>query len=271
MEDLAQKGRSPRTQEIYASVLRDFDIFLDRQTAEEKVANEKSAREFIQERAPSWAPATQALAVSALRMLGRWLKLEGQSKQAWQLRSPKVPRKIIRVFSDEDLPKLEKVIFSRSSEEQKLFYLLYGSGLRVSEALGLAWNNLDLKSAKARVLGKGRRWREVPLVPGFVKLCAAHASGSAEKIFAGIDSACVRKWVQEWGKEAGLSEQFGALNPHRLRHAIASHLIRRGGRLPHVQKLLGHKNLSTTERYTHLELEDLMRVYDASLPKKLVE
>ena len=294
LEDLfVNRKRSFRTSEVYRQVLGDFNDFLSTKSKMSELSSD-TARNFIRSKAPHIKASTQALIVSVLRQFSRWQQRElndGSSSQhivggvAWQLKAPKVPKRMSKVFSEEDLSLLLETISKKSCEEQILFHLLYGSALRISEALTLTWNQLDFVAARARVLGKGSRWRVVPLTPelcSLLKQLSAKegllqqnnkrtALGAGAFWHSGINYLQAKNWVQAWGRESGLSKDIGTLNPHRLRHALASHLIRRGGRLPHIQKLLGHKKLATTERYTHLEINDLLRVYDQSLPKKLVE
>ena len=275
--DLAvQEKKSLRTQQINKQVLSEFQKYLGTQKADVT-----SARAFIRSRAPKIKASTQALLVSVLRQYSRWLQKnhEDENKTSWLLKAPKLSQRIIKVFSEEDVELLLKVIDERGLEQKILFHLLYGSALRISEALGLKWKDVDLKSKRICVLGKGSKWRWVPITNETAELLgeqqkrAASGGGLEKDSFwhGGIDYQCARKWVDSWGYESGLSKELGSLNPHRLRHALASHMLRRGARLPHVQKMLGHKKLATTERYTHLDINDLIRIYDESLPKKLVE
>lgn len=265
------KKRSERTREIYTQILADFEKFL-----EGAEPSEEQARNYLRTRAHKIAASTQALHVSVLRSLGRWLRLESHASSTWLLKSPKMTQKKIRVFAEEDLDLLLRVLNKRSSDEQILFYLLYGSALRISEALALSIADIDLKKSKIRILGKGSRWREVPLaLPVIQLLKALQPKGGGTSIKSGgpwhegrIKYSLAHKWVRDWGEESGLNKKYNALHPHLLRHALASHLLRRGAKLPHIQKLLGHSRLSTTEKYTHLEVDDLIRAYDKAMGVK---
>jgi len=257
------KKRSSRTREIYSQILAEFESFL-----EGVEPSEDKARAFLRSRAQEIAASTQALHVSVLRSLGRWLRLEEKSSNSWLLKSPKVTQKKIRVFAEEDLELLLRVVAGRSADEQILFYLLYGSALRVSEALNLELQNVDTKKSKLRILGKGSRWREVPLAPQVLSLFKGLGLSKGQWHEGRIPYATARKWVASWGEESGLNSKYDALHPHLLRHALASHLLRRGAKLPHIQKLLGHSRLSTTEKYTHLEVDDLIRAYDKAMGVK---
>lgn len=265
------KKRSERTREIYSQILLDFEKFLGGSEPSEDLA-----RSYLRARASKIAASTQALHVSVLRSLGRWLRLENKASTTWLLKSPKLTHKKIRVFAEEDLALLMNVIEGRTQDEQILFYLLYGSALRVSEALGLSMQDIDFKKSKLRVLGQGARWREVPLAPPMLPVLRSLSSkGGGPAIKSGgpwhegrVNYALAHKWVRDWGEASGLNKKYDALHPHLLRHALASHLLRRGAKLPHIQKLLGHSRLSTTEKYTHLEVDDLIRAYDKAMGVK---
>jgi len=261
------KGRSLRTCQIYRQILRTFDKFLAG-----KNYDEEQARAYIRSRAKEVSPTTQSLEVAALRHLSRWLEQKETNSKAWNLKAPRAAKKIIRIFSDADLVLLLKVVAKASLSEQILFYLLYGSGLRISEALQLDWQKINLENKSAHILGKGSKWRMVPLTTETVLLMTKvkdrRVSGSWHDEI--ITYPMAHKWIAVWGEKSGINAKYGVLHPHRLRHAIASHLLRRGAKLPHIQKLLGHKQLSTTQKYTHLEVEDLLKAYDRAIPKKLV-
>ena len=259
--EFSQK-RSQRTKEIYSQILNDFEEFLGG-----RELSEENARSYLRSRAAVVQASTQSLSVSVLRSLNRWLRVEG-FPSLWQLKSPRIVQKKIRVFAEEDLDLLLDVIAKKNLEEQILFHLLYGSALRISEALMLQSKDIDLKKSNARVLGKGSRWREVPLTQICVELLKELKNKEGSWHANSINYACARRWTGQWGEEAGIQKKYGALHPHLLRHALASHLLRRGAKLPHIQKLLGHQRLATTEKYTHLELDDLIRAYDKAMPKK---
>ncbi len=260
------KGRSKRTCEIYSQILKQFDIFLAGQ-----LESEELARAYLRFRSKEVSSTTQGLEVAALRAFSRWSVDQKESSKLWNLKTPRISKKLIRIFSEEDVSLLLKVIEQRSVNEQMLFYLLYGSALRISEALQLEVKNINFQKKTARVLGKGSRWREVPVLNDFLESLSGVSSNSLGGVWhqGEITYSLARKWIADWGKASGINDKYGVLHPHKLRHALASHLLRRGGKLPHIQKLLGHKHLSTTQKYTHLEVEDLLKAYDKALPKKL--
>lgn len=154
--------------------------------------------------------------------------------------------------------------------------LLYGSGLRISEALGLDVDDLQLGSGMARVMGKGGRERMAPLSDASREALAAWleerpylAAADSSALFVGarggrLDRREAARRIARLCREAGLDI---TVSPHALRHSFATHLLDAGADLRSVQELLGHRRLATTQRYTQVSLERLMRVYDAAHPR----
>jgi integrase/recombinase XerC len=259
-----QKKRSPRTIDTYTDVVE--------RLLSHGVLEAGSVRNFLRAAAPQLSSSSQAQWVSAIRCFLRWCELEGKLPKSVlllkELHRPKVQNKMIEIVEEEDLPLLLAAIRSRPSDEQLLFELLYGSGLRLSEAAALELGNFDLRNPEIQLRGKGGRLRKVPLTPHALALLQNKVSQHEKNLWSQKPSVRrFRHWVEKWGKISLLDERTGGLHPHKLRHSIASHLLKRGAGLAHIQKLLGHANLSTTQRYTHLNVEDLLRVYDQSFPK----
>jgi len=156
--------------------------------------------------------------------------------------------------------------------------LLYGAGLRISELVGLDLGDVDVAGRSVRVLGKGSKQRIVP----FHDVCAAalqtwlddgrpkvSTSSSGTAMFLGlrgkrvIDSE-LRRRLARHGVEAGARAR---VHPHKLRHSFATHLLEGGADLRGIQELLGHASLSTTQRYTHVDVARLAKVYDQAHPR----
>ncbi|MDA8390891.1 MAG: tyrosine-type recombinase/integrase [Gammaproteobacteria bacterium] len=151
--------------------------------------------------------------------------------------------------------------------------LLYGAGLRLAELTGLRLAELDLAEGLVRVRGKGAKDRVVPLGAAAATALAAwlqvRPDTAAATVFTTqkggpLGARAVQKRLASLGRRRGLE---GRLHPHRLRHSFASHILQSSGNLRAVQELLGHANLSTTQIYTHLDFQQLARVYDAAHPR----
>ena len=164
----------------------------------------------------------------------------------------------------------------RSLRDVALLELLYGSGLRISEALGLDLYDVDMNQGMVRVLGKGAKERLAPMTePGVERMRAymEHRGAFGPKpeeraIFLGMRGGRLNrreaaKILDKLTAQVGLERR---ISPHVLRHSFASHLLQSGADLRSVQELLGHARLSTTQRYTHLDLARIVQVYDQAHP-----
>lgn len=155
--------------------------------------------------------------------------------------------------------------------------LLYGGGLRISEATGLDLVDLRLDEGTARVWGKGSKERVSPLGEACVAALRQWltvrdtlAAGTEQAVFVGVRGKRLNRReggriIEQLCTAAGLPQ---TISPHGLRHSFATHLLEGGADLRTVQELLGHARLATTQRYTHLTLDRLMRVYDKAHPRQ---
>jgi integrase/recombinase XerC len=164
----------------------------------------------------------------------------------------------------------------RGLRDRAILELLYSSGLRVSELVGLNSNQLDLDLGIVRVMGKGRKERIVPV---------GGKAGEALKAYMGerkIEEGEVPLFINSWGgrlttrsvgrlikKYSRHSGIFRKVSPHSLRHTFATHLLDAGADIREIQEMLGHSSLSTTQRYTHVSIGKLMEVYDRAHPRSM--
>lgn len=246
-----QQRKSPRTCSAYVDVAQRFW-----ENAEGRIEAE-SLHTFMRDLSKTLAPASQAQSASALSCFIKWLAEQNlaDARLTKHIERPRVSKSLVKVMDEEDLPLLLRTLETRPLHEQLLFELLYGSGLRISEAWTVNLQKLNIQNAELQVTGKGRKTRKVPLTARALEIMSHPPSplwGPAKSV------RTLRRWVESWGID---------LHPHKLRHSLATHLLRRGAKLPQIQKLLGHSSLSTTERYTHVSIEDLVRVYDQAFPK----
>ncbi|MGH7890996.1 MAG: site-specific tyrosine recombinase/integron integrase [Thermodesulfobacteriota bacterium] len=161
------------------------------------------------------------------------------------------------------------------SRDVAVLELLYSSGLRVSELVGINLNDIDLKNLTVKVLGKGSKERIVP-----VGSKAAHAldeylrerlgmNPGGDHLFVNtrgdrLNVRSVDRIIRKYALIAGIPKN---VSPHVLRHTFATHLLGGGADLRAIQEMLGHKSLSTTQRYTHTSIEKLMEIYDKTHPR----
>lgn len=193
------------------------------------------------------------------------------SSQSKRLRRPVAPKGEAKVS-----PAPEPVSKEAWQEARDLCLaeLLYGSGLRISEALSLDIGRLG-EGSVLRIMGKGRKERLVPLTPMckermdiWLELRGGIAKEGEKALFVGarggrLNRREAQRIISRLCEEAGLPQD---VSPHALRHSFATHLLEGGADLRSVQELLGHSRLSTTQRYTHLSLQHLMEIYDSAHP-----
>lgn len=154
--------------------------------------------------------------------------------------------------------------------------LLYSSGLRLAELVGLDLTDLDIQQGMVRVLGKGNKQRDLPVGRQAIRALTAWLAVRSElcdmdepALFVSkrrrrISARNVQSRLEYWQRERGLNQK---LHPHKLRHSFASHMLESSGDLRAVQELLGHADISTTQIYTHLDFQHLASVYDQAHPR----
>jgi len=159
--------------------------------------------------------------------------------------------------------------------DRALFTLLYGSGLRINEALSLNIEDLP-REGFIRVIGKGDKERQVPILEQIelrlteYRAACPYPETPKRALFLGakggrLNQGVVQKSMRDLRKQLSLPE---TATPHALRHSFATHLLQNGANLREIQELLGHASLSTTQRYTDVNFEDLRAVYDKAHPRK---
>ena len=215
--------------------------------------------------------------LAALRALFKFLLVEGviQTNLTKRLRIPKAPQRLPGVMSAEKTNNLLDIAEKSARErDMALLELMYGCGIRVSELVGIDLESLDLREGWLRVRGKGNRERQVPITGRALSaveryLAVRSAPPSERALFlnsrAGrLGDREVRRLVKRY---ALLAVGDSSVHPHSFRHAYATHLLSDGADLRAIQELLGHAQLSSTQKYTQVSLKDLMRVYDRAHPK----
>lgn len=212
------------------------------------------------------SPASRNRKAAAVRGFLKWLYSESHLPEDWSTRlaSAKVSQKLPHFISvDEALGVLRAL---EPGVARTLVLLLYGGGLRVSEACGLRWRDLVRDARSLRVSGKGGRTRVVAL-PELAWKSLFELPERGTYILSGSEVAMSSRkaysLVRESGAKAGL---LRPLHPHALRHSYATHLLTSGADLRIIQELLGHRSLAATQKYTHLSLDHLARAMEAFHP-----
>lgn len=214
--------------------------------------------------------------LSACRGLFRFLLKHGRIERdpSAGVRGPKAPRRLPQVLDADEAQALVELQGDDplSLRDRAMLELFYSSGLRLSELCGLRWIDLDLQEGSARVLGKGRKTRLVPVgrhAVDALKTLAGEGASPESPVFTGRGGAAIApRTVQQRIKQAAQRQGlWKRVHPHMLRHSCASHLLESSADLRGVQELLGHADIATTQIYTHLDFQHLARVYDAAHPR----
>lgn len=288
-----ERRASTHSLSAYQNDIADFLFFLQEyrggtvSLAELKNLKPTDFRAWLARRASEQrARRSTARALSALRNFYTWLARQGlASKEALSvIRSPKVPHTVPKPLAALDAFKtIDEAGQGSKPQWIKLrniavLTLLYGGGLRISEALQLNRNNRPLSDTIV-IRGKGNKERLVPMLPAIISAIEAYIAACPYKerpnepgggpLFYGeqgerLAAGVVQREVRLLRRTLGLPE---TATPHALRHSFATHLLSAGGDLRTIQELLGHASLSTTQRYTAVDTEALMEVYSKAHPR----
>lgn len=248
-----------------------------------------SLRAWLGDLARGCSPNSLARKLASVRTFYRYLERQGMVRKSpvALIATPKVRRKLPAFLGVDAAAQVMQAPLEYPSEREVerlrdtlILELLYGSGLRVSELVSLDLSQISLETSQARVLGKGKKERIVPLGSKTLSALEAYLPRRGE-LGSSRTGACDPQalLLGRGGRRLGvrrvqtLVRRYGALgagrpdlHPHALRHSCATHMLEGGADLRVIQEMLGHSSLSTTQRYTHLSLDRLMRVYDQSHP-----
>jgi integrase/recombinase XerC len=245
-------------------------------------------RSWLAELSRDVAPVTLGRKLASVRTFFAWLERETLVRRnpAAQLATPKLRRKLPTFLGAEAAAEMMEAPLGTAVTEPErlrdaaLLEVLYGSGLRVSELVGLDLDHVSIENQEMRVLGKGKKERLVPIGTQARAALLAYlekrpelrhertGAQDAHALFLGrrgtrLGVRRVQTLVQRYGASgAGRAD----VHPHALRHSCATHLLEGGADLRAIQELLGHSSLATTQRYTHVSLDQLMAVYDRAHP-----
>lgn len=258
--------RAPRTVDAYTRDLADLVAFLDGVAAAATVVELEAWLADLRSR--ELAPSSIARRLAAARSFYKHLVLLGEREDnpASELTSPKRPRKLPRTLSPREIERLcdaANGVTPRALRDRALVELLYGAGLRVSEAVALDRGGADLDAGVVRCIGKGDKERIVPLGREAVEAVRRYLARGRPfldrrhrpELFlnargGGLTRAGAFLLLRKLADKAGLDPT--RVHPHLLRHSFATHLLEGGADLRSVQEMLGHADLSTTELYTHV-------------------
>jgi integrase/recombinase XerC len=295
-----QKNASPHTLRNYDSDLRQFFFYLthtpegeSRPAPELEQIDNLTIREFLgflyQRRNKKVSVARK---LATLRSFLKYLSVQGaiQANPAKIVASPKLESRLpdyMTIDTVTDLVESPDLATDIGKRDRSILELLYGAGLRVSELVGLNLGDISMGEGLVRVVGKGRKERIIPFGKPAAEALEAYLAVRARRIRKGAaPPALTRKPAGEavflnfrggrlTGRSVGniVDHYVGRLaqrlkvHPHTLRHTFATHMLSAGADLRAIQELLGHESLSTTQKYTHVSVEQLVRIYQSCHPR----
>jgi len=274
-----EKNYSPHTILNYKLDLLNFKAFLGEQGLE-KVDYLFLRKYLALLKEKDLGARTVGRRLSALRSFFKFLVRDGYLKAnpILMLSSPKLDQHLPQFLTEEEAARLIESAFAKTEKDElglrdrAILEAFYSTGMRISELVSLNIDDVDFIGGVAKVLGKGKKERIVPVGDIAVAAIRKYLDNRKKKtdvLFLNKNGARIttrgvrfvmRKYINSLGMRDGVS-------PHTLRHSFATHLLNRGADLRTVQELLGHANLSTTQIYTHLTTEKLKNVYDKSHPR----
>jgi integrase/recombinase XerC len=272
-----QRGVSAHTLRAYRKDLEEFSEFVRKDPGDIEMID---VRAFVARQIKNGLGKTTAgRRLAAIRSFMKYLYREGyiRANPAKLVSTPKAPKLLPKFLTVDDVFSLVSQpggIGFMKARDRAILELLYSSGLRVSEVAGLTMEDINTKEGLVKVKGKGKKERILPVGSKAVDAIksylvekmllkrrnkAVFLNNRGEK----LSDRGIRRIVVKYAKQTGIS---GSIGPHTLRHTFASHLLQSGADLRVIQELLGHASLSTTQKYTHLDITHLMDVYDKAHP-----
>ena len=294
-----ERGASRETIRSYHSDLRQFLTFLKNSSlppvaaptlASVDVLTIRSYLRWLDEQHEKKSSLARKL--STLKSFFRFLTHEGwtETNPAAQVRSPRQSQRLPKVLTKDEactLMEAPKGKTLTTSRDRAILETLYSTGARVSELVGLNWDDVNLQSGIARLKGKGKKERIVPIgevaieaIQDYRHQCTGKTTDKLKNrkrekkakddnpLFKNVRGGrLTSRSVERIVKKFSLQLPNGAVAPHTLRHSFATHLLDEGADLRVIQELLGHSSLATTQKYTHVATDRLMEVYDRSHPR----
>ena len=279
-----ERGLSDHTLSAYRRDLRKFSVWLDRSEIKMRAAGRADIQNFlVHESKRGLKPRSLARVLSSIRAYYSSLLLDGilSKDPSAEVDSPKLGQSLPVSLSEEQVDALlaaPDIDSAKGLRDRAMLELLYATGLRVSELIGLRETQINLQAGIVRVMGKGSRERIVPMgevaqqwLQRFLEYGRPELLHrvSSDLLFPGRAGKMMTRqtfWhiIKRCAASSGIGQK---LSPHTLRHAFATHLLNHGADLRSVQMLLGHANLSTTQIYTHVARERLQQLHAVHHPR----
>lgn len=285
-QHLDGKGASEHTIRNYLSDLSQFEAYLEKSGTHVRTATHAHVRGFLGVLAVEHQATSRARKLASVKALYKFLVRQKllEVNPAQRVKSPKRPQLLPKalpvdeVFALLEAPSEKTVLGLR---DRAILETLYGGGLRISELCGLSLSDLDRTGGVVRVMGKGSKERLCPLNPKALAAIARYLERRGELLASPaahqdpdalflnhrggrLTARSIGRHLDQYVLQVALVKK---VSPHALRHSFATHLLAGGADVRSIQELLGHSSISTTQRYTHVALEQLQAIYDKAHPR----
>ena len=277
-----ERNASPHTERSYGSDLEQFFDFLGSRSPAD--IDHRAIREFMAGlMKKGTGKSSVARKLAAIRAFYKYLNRQGilTTNPAELVSTPRREKRLPAVLTADDAQRLMEAPGPRSTgdpdtelRDRAVLETLYSTGIRASELISMNREDIDSQDSLIRIRGKGRKERIVPIGRRALEAVGAYlgarSSGTGNAaVFTGpsgkrLTARTVQRILENYRKKLGLPQKA---SPHTLRHSFATHMLESGADLRSIQELLGHASLSTTQRYTHVNLDALMETYDKAHPR----
>lgn len=279
---ISQRNYSQNTVRAYMNDLGEFSEYIAEKKVKVGKANTKLINDYVSTLHKKNSKSSISRKISTLRSFYSYLLKRGiiSKNPAKFIDTPKTQTKLPVFLSVDEIFKLvdtkskgkgNKTLLLR---DKAILELLYSSGLRVSEIADAKLSNLQMSDSILKVTGKGNKERVIPIGSKAIEAIKEYLEAretlkpESENIFLNskgkaITTRSISRIVKKYSLQSGI---YKNVSPHVLRHTFATHLLGGGADLRSIQKMLGHSNLSTTQRYTHITIEQIMKIYDETHP-----
>ena len=278
------RGVSERTVSAYSRDLTHFTVYCGNHDFTPEKADSSQVRGFVADlSAEGVASVSVNRALSSLRGFYRWMVRFGfrEDDPTIPLRNLKTPKTLPAFLWEEEMAKFselpDKAGILWPERDKALILTMYSAGLRISETASLSLKNIESDLSGARIIGKGNKERQVFFSEEAQEAIRVYLLGRKERIKgerptdrlfislkgSGVSVPGLRWIISKYAERSGLNKN---IHPHALRHSFATHLVNADCDVRIVQELLGHASISTTQRYTHVNMEHLRKVYRAAHP-----
>jgi len=278
-----ERGLADNTIQAYSRDLIKFTQFLEKSDLNPLQISRDQISEYAGALRKGLSVRSVARNISAIKMFFRFLTSEGYIKEnpARLLETPRLPRRLPDVLS---MAEVEQLLAQpdpstpMGKRDCAMLELLYATGLRVSELVGLKVLSINLEAGHVRTFGKGSKERLVPIGGKAIQAVREYLSNGRFQLLKGANLPYLFlnfrgrpltrqgfwKIIKKYGKEAGIQKE---ISPHSIRHSFASHLLEAGADLRSVQVMLGHEDISTTQIYTHVTRKRLKELHTKCHPR----